>query len=125
MSIDRELFRVMCFGCGNVGELQMTSNDWGRLTARWSGFVPLRTVLCRPEQSAARCGRCGGRDTRVGAVAATAGRGSRWCTPCALGAFTATDPRGKPDKARAAVRRRASSLFLLLVGAPVHLSPLA
>jgi hypothetical protein len=72
MSIDREFYRVTCFGCGHNGRLQITSNDWGRLTGRWSGFAPLHTSLSRPEQSAARCERCGCGDVRVGATAATA-----------------------------------------------------
>jgi len=61
VGIDRVAYRVTCRACGHVGEVVLTSNDWGRISARWKGFTEGRIAPARLQDSTARCERCGGR----------------------------------------------------------------
>jgi predicted nucleic-acid-binding Zn-ribbon protein len=59
MSWEHDHYSVRCKKCGHVGELVISSDDWNRIEASWTGFAGIRTSTFNPAGSWCHCLKCG------------------------------------------------------------------
>jgi predicted nucleic-acid-binding Zn-ribbon protein len=67
MRSEHDHYAVKCKKCGHTGELVISSEDWNRTEATWTGFTELKTFALNPTASWCRCVKCGNEDYPWGA----------------------------------------------------------